>query len=142
MTYALDTSALLRILLNEPKRLASNVAMYIYSRQQKGDAFFISDLVLAEAYYALQFHYDLPKAKALESLKFIADVKGFAVSDHAKDILSLPNLAKASPGFVDRLIHGAAFTSGATTVSCEKDFRRLPSTAVIKDTTPISELMA
>lgn len=142
MTYSLDTSAFLRILLNEPKRLASNVAMYIYSRQQNGDVFEISDLVLSEAYYALQFHYELPKDAALKVLKHFAGLKGFQVSDYAKDILSLPNLAKASPGFVDRLIHGAAFTSGATTVSCEKDFRRLANTAVIKDTTPISELMA
>ena len=142
MTYSLDTSALLRILLNDPKQLAANVAMYVYSRQQKGDVFAISDLVLSEAYFALQFHYDLPKDKAIESLKFIANVRGFVVSDWAKDILSLPNLAKASPGFVDRLIHGAAFAQSQTTVSCEKDFRRLPSTAIIKETTPISELLA
>lgn len=142
MTYLLDTSVLLRILLNEPKRLASNVAMYVYSRQQKGEVFVISDLVLSETYFALQFHYDIPKDKAIETLKFIANVKGFAVSDWAKDVLSHPNLAKASPGFVDRLIHGAAFSQGQITVSCEKDFRRLPSTAIIKDTTPISDLMA
>lgn len=29
MTYSLDTSAVLRILLNDPKRLAANVAMFI-----------------------------------------------------------------------------------------------------------------
>lgn len=141
MTYSLDTSALLRILLNEPKRLASNVAIYIHSRQQKGDSFFISDLVLSEAYYALQFHYDVSKADAILILKHFAFWPGFVVSDWAKDVLSLPNLAKASPGFVDRLIHGAAFSQGQTTVSCEKDFRRLPSTFVIKDSTPIPELM-
>lgn len=141
MTYSLDTSTLLRILLNEPKRLAANVAMFVFSRQQKGDVFAISDLVLSEAYYALQFHYDLPKDKAIESLKFIANIKGFAVSDWAKDVLSLPNLAKATPGFVDRLIHGAAFVQSQTTVSCEKGFRRLPSTDIVKESTPISELM-
>lgn len=141
MTYSLDTSAFLRILLNEPKRLAANVAMYVCSRQQQGDVFEISDLVLAEAYYALQFHYDLPKDAALKVLQHFAGLKGFRVSSYAKDILALPNLAKTSPGFVDRLIHGAAFTSGATTVSCEKNFKRLANTAIIKESSSISELM-
>lgn len=141
MTYALDTSAFLRILLNEPKKLAGNVAMYIHSRQLKGDEFLIPDLVLSETYFALQYHYEVSKENAIKMLNYFANLKGFRVSDWAKDILSLPNLAKASPGFVDRLIHGAAFISGATTVSCEKDFRRLPSTEIIKETSPISELM-
>lgn len=142
MTYALDSSALLRIFVNEPKRLAANVAMFIHSRQQKGDTFAISDLVLSEVYFALQFHYDVSKEHALDILRHFANLPGFAVSSWAKDVLSLPNLAKASPGFVDRLIHGAAFSQGQTTVSCEKDFRRLPSTRIIKETTPIAELLA
>ena len=141
MTYTLDTSAFLRILLNEPKKLAANVAVYIHSRQQKGDVFTIPDLALAETYFALQYHYEVSKVNALKLLAYFADLPGFQVSDWAKDTLAQPNLAKASPGFVDRLIHGAAFAHGAMTVSCEKDFRRLPSTMVIKESTPLSELV-
>ena len=140
MTYSLDASAFLRILLNEPKRLASNVAIYIHSHQLKGDSFAISDLALSETYYALQYHYDISKEHAIDILRHFANLPGFVVSDWAKDVLALPNLAKASPGFVDRLIHGAAFAKGQVTVSCEKDFRRLPSTEIIKESTPISAL--
>lgn len=141
MTYSLDSSALLRILVNDPKQLAANVAMFIHSRQLKGDAFAISDLVLSEVYFALQYHYGVSKDHALDILRHFANLPGFCVSSWAKDVLALPNLAKASPGFVDRLIHGAAFSQGQTTVSCEKDFRRLPSTKVIKGNTPIAELV-
>ena len=41
-------------------------------------------------------------------------------------VLAVSNLAKASPGFVDRLIHGEYFANSKTTVACEKSFKKLP----------------
>lgn len=141
MTYSLDTSALLRILTNEPRQLAANVAMWIHVRQLRGDLFVISDLVMAEAYYALQYHYGFTKEEALKTLNVIANAKGFSVSGWTKDILSLPNLAKATPGFVDRMIHGAGFAAGQTTLSCEKSFRRLLNTEIVKETDTIADII-
>ena len=46
MTHGLDTSVLLRLLTNQPPRLAANAITRIYRRQLAGDTFFISDLVL------------------------------------------------------------------------------------------------
>ena len=41
------------------------------------------------------------------------------------------NLARANPGFVDRMIVSEYATTGNDTYSCEKSFRRLDGTVVI-----------
>ena len=126
MTYGCDTSFLMRILTNHPRPLATKVIMEAYGRVQDGHLFEISDLTLSEAYYSLQASYGVSKADALTLLRKISEAKGFVVSKHAKDVLAIPNIAKASPGFVDRLIHGEYFADAKTTVACEKSFRKLP----------------
>ena len=133
MNFGCDTSFLLRILTNHPQPLATKVISEAYTRVKRGDVFRISDLVLSEAYYALQVSYGLSKSEALKCLKAIAVAKGFLVSDFAKEILAIPVLEKASPGFVDRLIHGGYFTLRCKTVSCEKSFRKLIDSEVIKE---------
>ena len=130
MTYGCDTSFLMRILTNHPGPLAAKVIAETDKRIKSGDSFEISDLTLSETYFSLQASYGVSKADALALLKRISEATGFAVSDHARDILALPNLATAKPGFVDRLIHGTFFSEGKTTVACEKSFRRLPLTEV------------
>ncbi|MBQ2629598.1 MAG: hypothetical protein IJG13_07975 [Kiritimatiellae bacterium] len=47
--------------------------------------------------------------------------------------LESPNLAKAKPGFVDRMIVGEYAIAGSDTYSCEKSFRRLDGTVVISE---------
>lgn len=134
MTHGLDTSVLLRLLTNQPPRLAANAITRIYRRQLAGDTFFISDLVLSEAYFALQDFYGVSKENSLSALKSLTSHPGFAVSDEAREALSLPNAAKANPGFVDRTIHGDYCGRGYKTYSCEKSFSRLPLTEIIRET--------
>jgi len=131
MTYGCDTSFLMRILTNHPPPLATKVIVEAYRRVQDGHLFEISDLTLSEAYYSLQASYGVSKADALTLLKKISEARGFVVSNHAKKALALANLAKASPGFVDRLIHGEYFEQSKTTVSCEKSFKKLPLSEVV-----------
>ena len=130
MTYGCDTSFLMRILTNHPGPLAAKVIAEIDKRIQGGDVFEISDLTLSEAYFSLQASYGVSKVDALALLKRISEAAGFTVSDHARGILALPNLATAKPGFVDRLIHGTYFSEGNKTVACEKSFRKLPLSEV------------
>lgn len=130
MTYGCDTSFLMRILTNHPGSLAAKVIAETDKRIQSGDVFEISDLTLSEAYFSLQASYGVSKVDALALLKRISEAAGFTVSDHARGILALPNLATAKPGFVDRLIHGTYFSEGNKTVACEKSFRKLPLTEV------------
>ena len=131
MRYALDTSVLVRILTGLPQPLAANVAMALEKKRRAGDSFVVSNLVLSEAYYAVQHHYGVDKAAALEALRVLSLQRGFEFSDEAKGALALPNIAKASPGFVDRLIHGEQVAHGVKVLSCEKDFRKLPDTELL-----------
>ena len=131
MRYALDTSVLVRILTGLPQPLAANVAMALEKKRRAGDSFVVSNLVLSEAYYAVQHHYGVDKAAALEALRVLSLQRGFEFSDEAKGALALPNIAKASPGFVDRLIHGEQVVRGVKVLSCEKDFRKLPDTELL-----------
>lgn len=131
MRYALDTSVLVRILTGLPQPLAANVAMALEKKRRAGDSFVVSNLVLSEAYYAVQHHYGVDKAAALEALRVLSLQRGFEFSDEAKGALALPNIAKASPGFVDRLIHGEQVAHGVKVISCEKDFRKLPDTELL-----------
>ena len=131
MTYGCDTSLLMRILTHHPGPLAAKVIAETDKRIKSGDVFEISDLTLSEAYFSLQANYGVSKADALALLKRMSKAAGFTVSAHARDILALPNLATAKPGFVDRLIHGTYFSAGKTTVACEKSFRKLPLSEVV-----------
>lgn len=131
MRYALDTSVLVRILTGLPQPLAANVAMALEKKRRAGDSFVVPNLVLSEAYYAVQHHYGVDKAAALVALRELSLQRGFEFSDEAKRALALPNIAKASPGFVDRLIHGEQVARGVKVISCEKDFRKLPDTELL-----------
>ena len=131
MRYALDTSVLVRILTGLPQPLAANVAMALEKKLRAGDSFVVSNLVLSEAYYAVQHHYGVDKVAALEALRVLSLQRGFEFSDEAKRALALPNIAKASPGFIDRLIHGEQVARGVKVLSCEKDFRKLPDTELL-----------
>ena len=131
MRYALDTSVLVRILTGLPQPLAAKVTIALEKRRRAGDSFSVSNLVLSEAYYAVQHHYGVDKAAVLEALRALSRQRGFEFSEEAKVALALPNIAKASPGFVDRLIHGEQIAHGVKVLSCEKDFRKLPSTELL-----------
>jgi len=130
--FALDTSFLVRLLTRHPVRHFEVAAAFL-DRWHEGDVgLIVSDLALAESYFALQYHYGFEKADALESLRRLAQHPAIDPSPHARGVLSLPDLASAKPGFVDRLIHGSALEGGRTLVTFEKSARKLPGTLVLE----------
>ena len=131
MTYALDTSVLVRILANRPQPLASDVIADVAARIADGDVMYVSNLVAPEAYYAMQHHYGVDKRTVLQSLKSMSEQPGFIFASEAKFILSLDGLEHMNPGFVDRLIHGESERQGMFVLSCEKSFRHFMNAEVI-----------
>ncbi len=101
--------------------LASNLA---------GDRVLVSEIVLAEAYFALQAKYRVPKAEALLRLRELVE-SGEVEAGIAAEVLQTPSLASAKPGFVDRLIHAGYGGEGARLVSFEKSAGKLPNTRVL-----------
>lgn len=131
MTRGLDTSVILRLVTNRPQPMASEVADYIRALLAAGDTFAVSDLVVSEAYFALQHHYDLTKEQAIESLRLLSRETGFRFAEISRVALETPDAHRMSPGLVDRMITGEYRQDGIRTLSCEKDFRRLPEADVI-----------
>ena len=136
MNYGADTSIVLRVLTGEPSSLAQIVQTRLTALWSQGDRIAICDMVLAEAYFALQHSYGLAKKDALDALKLLAAHPGFSLSASAVSALRTPNLEKASPGFIDRVIHGTYMTDAnaeSIMLTCEKDAKRLGHVEVLKD---------
>ena len=131
MTHGLDTSVVVRIISGLPEGVAEKVGERIAADIAGGDVFTVSALVLSEAYFALQHHYAFTKEEALQSLLAFPLTDGIKMPESIKAILGSANLARANPGFVDRMIVSEYATTGNDTYSCEKSFRRLDGTVVI-----------
>ena len=131
-SYDLDTSVVVRLLVQEPRAQYFEAADFLEENLSKGISVFVGDLVLAEAYFALQSYYKIPKAKVLALLAGFVETEGINATSAARQILSLPNLATAKPGFVDRLIHAGSSESGRTLITFEAASGKLPSVIVLK----------
>ena len=101
----LDTSVVLRLLTGTPTGQAHRALAEVTQRLRSGIRVSVSDLVVSEAYFALQHHYGVPKAEALRLLAAFLTQSGITCTGAAAAVLTTPNLATAKPGFVDRLIH-------------------------------------
>ena len=134
MKYGVDTSVLLRVLTGRPQSLAAVVRARLESLWRDGSILEVCDLVVSETYFALQHSYGLSKECALNALSKLSVHPGFQLSREVVFALRTPGLATASPGFLDRVIHGT-YVSGEESVmlTCEKDAKRLANVEVIKE---------
>ena len=57
----LDTSVVVRLLVGEPQNIARATRRRLERAVEAGERVLVSDLVIAEAYFALQHHYGIPK---------------------------------------------------------------------------------
>ena len=131
MTFGLDTSVVLRLLTGQPQDLAAKALERYQDGIAAGDDFSVSDLVAAESYYAIQHHYGKSKEEALDALRSFSSGDGISFSQNFEAAINTPNIHKARPGFVDRMLVSGYGENGQITLSCEKSYRRLPGTEVI-----------
>lgn len=122
----------LRLLVGVPGDQAKVALDFVNARRVGNDSMNVSDLVLSETYFALQAFYKIPKSQAIEMISLWVAESGMNFSPNAIQVIALPNLASAKPGFVDRLIHGESHGQGRTLVTFEKAAKNLPSTLVLK----------
>lgn len=130
MTHGLDTSVVMRLLTGDPRDQAESAAAFLSDSKAAGDRLLVTDLVIAEVYFALQSKYKVPKAEALLRLReFVGG--GEVEAGAASNVLQMSNLASAKPGFVDRLIHAAYADDQARLVSFEKSAGKLAGAKVL-----------
>lgn len=128
---SLDTSVVVRLLVGEPMDQYQQATNFLREQLAAQNAVHVGDLVLVEAYFALQGFYQLPKTDALAALALFVQHSGVTVTLAARSVLAQPRLATVKPGFVDRLIHGVSHAEGHTLVTFEKASKKLPSTFIL-----------
>jgi predicted nucleic acid-binding protein len=132
VTVGLDTSVVLRLLTGTPDPQAQAALRWLRRARVEGALVVVSDLVVSETYFALQYHFRVPKAEALRQIaQFLAsgDVTSEGV---AAAVLTTPALATAKPGFVDRLIYQQYLRGGASRMATfEEAARTLPQAQVL-----------
>ena len=131
MTFGLDASVVLRLLTGQPQELAARALARYQEGIANGDSFYVSDVVASEAYYAIQHHYGKTKEEALSALKGFSSGEGISFSQNFAVSINTPDIHKANPGFVDKMLVSGYREQGQITLSCEKSFRHLADTEVI-----------
>ena len=131
MRVGLDTSVILRLLVGQPEDQAQRAQAYLDGLARRGDQPVVSDLVVAEAYFALQHHYGVPKKETLQALRQMLTAGEIVPTGTAAEVLALANLATAKPGFVDRMIHSAYTTDRGTMATLEQAAAKLGSVEVL-----------
>lgn len=137
MRVGLDTSVVLRLLVGKPEEQTARAVSFLDELSCGGHHAVISDLVAAEAYFALQFHYGVSKNDALQGLRDLFDAGEIKPLGAVGDVLATRGLASSQPGFVDRLIHGAYVEVADEMVTFEKAAARLKSVRVIQCRVPV-----
>jgi predicted nucleic-acid-binding protein len=112
VNVGLDTSVLLRLMVGQPEKLTEAAIRFLDEIGKAGHQAVVSDLVVAGTYFSAQYHYGVSKASTLATLRQMFQAGEVRASGHAEQVLALPSLESAKPGFVDRLIH-ADYTGGA-----------------------------
>jgi predicted nucleic acid-binding protein len=69
VTLGLDTSVVVRLLMGVPEAPARAARRRLEHAAEAGETVLVSDLVISEAYHALQYHYGVPKAEARSLLR-------------------------------------------------------------------------
>jgi len=83
----LDTSVVLRLLVAEPADQYGKASAFLSQSLKRGARVHVGDLVLAEAYFALQSFYGLSKKDALKALGLFVEHSGVLVDPAIAAIL-------------------------------------------------------
>ena len=121
----------MRLLMATPLDQFQEATRFMKQQLEAGLTVHVADLVLSEAYFALQSFYQLTKGESISAILAFVEHGGVTISPNATGVLALPNLSSAKPGFVDRLIHGESHGQDHTLVTFEKASKKLPSTLVL-----------
>lgn len=132
MSAGLDTSVALRLLTNVPAEQAEAARDFVASSPSPVA---ISDLVVAETYFALRHHYDVPPAEALRALfALLSDprVRGTGVARAVLADTAAQSSARSNPGLIDRLIHADYDREGLPVLTFDRPLARLPGAELLQ----------
>lgn len=124
MTFGLDTSVVVRLLVGEPAQEAE-AARRVLDELPRG-SLVISDIVVGEAYFALRNHYVVPHARAVAALSALLSDGRFRTAGVAKQVLEQMPARETGVGLMDRLIHGGYEQEDIALLTFDRAASRLP----------------
>jgi predicted nucleic-acid-binding protein len=133
-TIGLDTSVVLRLLTAEPADQADKALGFLRELKAAGRKAFVSDLVVSEAYFALQAHYQVPKKSAVKVLLDFLRSGFVEQEENGASVEALESITVSSqkPGFVGRMIHAQYGKIPAALVTFEKASGKLDGVIVLE----------
>jgi predicted nucleic acid-binding protein len=117
VAIGLDTSVVVRLLVGLPASQAKVARTRLERALDDGESVLVADTVIAEAYFALQHHYDVPKSEARDILHRFAT--SGVVSVAPEEAVRALRPARGA-GIVDRLVHERYRSLGAVTLTFER----------------------
>jgi len=128
-SVSIDTCVVLRLLVGTPEGQAEKAAAFIKRSFLIGCRVYVSDMVVAEAYHALIYHYDIPKLKVIGVLLDFLESPMICSTGHALSVLS--TYKGSGAGFVDQLIRMEALGHSSEIKTFDKDFAKLDNVSII-----------
>jgi len=102
VNVGLDTSVVVRLLAGVPEREYRIARKRLDDAYRANDRVLISDLVIAEAYHALRYHYKIPEEEVRSRLAAFVE-SGLVLLEPAGGIRALR--ATGGAELMDRLVH-------------------------------------
>jgi predicted nucleic acid-binding protein len=122
VSLGLDTSVVLRLLTGQPPAEARLAQARLERAHASAETVLVTDLVLAEAYFALCHHYGLAKDEARSLLHRMATSGVLSVVPPEAVSALAPS---TGAGMADRLIHARHRAEGAVTLTFDKKMAAL-----------------
>ena len=122
----LDTSVVIRLLTGDPEPHAQAARTFLTTCRSTNTRICVSDLVVAETYHALIYHYEASKPDAIKALLAFLQHPGVHATGHAIEVLK--DYTGSGPGLVDRLIRADLLDQTDEVVTFEAVFSRMSNT--------------
>lgn len=128
--FGIDSSVLVRLATGEPeKEFTASVAALTRLVEQTSARIVASNMVIGEAYIALQHHYQVSKSEAKAALSSVL-TSGLVEPLGGKPVLDAL-AARSGCGLLDRLITLDYSSSGHTTLTRDRKMAKLPSSQLL-----------
>ncbi len=128
----LDTNILLRLWLNDDPAQCKRIDALLAEHGTTPGALLVSDVVLAEATWALRSAYQQDKPALLLAVRSLLDETAFAFEDRDAVELAVTMFEDSACGFSDCLVAAKQARLGcAFTATFDRRMRRLPGVRVI-----------
>jgi predicted nucleic acid-binding protein len=125
-----DTCVVLRLLVGEPEDQARQAKAYVEQCYYNGTEVCVSDLVVAESYHALIYHYEVPKLRAVEALRDLLGSPMITTTGHALPVVM--SYQGTGAGMVDRLIRAELLDHTYEIKTFDRDFAKLDNVVLLR----------